>query len=576
MQTRSERKSFRRLLLLAAGPKALSLPVILTCATISIVIHFAPSGSTVHGSIWIRILIAVVGYLPALGIVSLVYQLTKKIRRNVVRIALIFTSYLVGGALRGIFFSYVFYSLGMSNSPNLGFRILGSAIPFGLAMVLAAVSIGALSESRDRIRFLVAKQSELIAGIHELAKTREQFEGSIANEIEERLETGIRQLAGKPGESILVELRNLIGDFIRPLSHSLASEVSDWQPMPITEPKVKWRETLKMISPELALRPLLLSISAVITATPSFFFFFGSARAIVMLLIVFVSCFGLTMIFRSVAVRLANVPIGLKVILSSLFLLAIGGTSGYLSDLFSQDAANPKFAFDAGLLVIPVLGWLILIGGAANASARDLEFRLEEIVDQLGWLRARINLTRWFDSGEISRLLHSEIQSLVHAEIVRFETGASKERLDLALDSMRLKMHYSFKERKSYINLDSLIDELREFWSGVCDIQFAISNEARQALAKDLIGKSILWDIIKEACGNAIRHGKATKTQISIELGNPKQLQIQISNNGERPAEKLSRGLGTSILDACAISWWLRPDREKVVLTALLPIEASI
>jgi hypothetical protein len=295
-----------------------------------------------------------------------------------------------------------------------------------------------------------------------------------------------------------------------------------------------------------------------------------------MLLISYLTCFLMTLMLRRLAMKLTTLPVWLKAILSTVFLQMIGGSAGFLSDLYSQDPINPHFAFDAGFLVVPTLGWLILIGGAANAGARDLETRLAETVDQLGWLRARINLVSWFDKGELSRLLHSEVQSVLHAGIVRFEAGASKADRDLALASMQSQIQEAFTKRASEINLESLVQDQQEFWSDVCEIQSVISPEANQALARDVVGKSILWDIIKESCGNAIRHGKATETQVTIELAKPNQLQIRIANNGERPAEKLGAGLGTSILNACAITWSLRPDREKVVLTALLPIEASI
>jgi len=571
----SEAKSswdLKRLLILAAGPKALSWPVILTGTTLSVVIHFAPSGGTVTGNFWVRLFMAVAGYLPALGFVALVHLFTRGIKRDALRITIVFLSYLVGGALRGIFFSFVFFSLGMSQSLNLGFRIAGSAIPFGFATALATVSVSALSESRDRIRSLVARQKELLESLTEVTRLRQGFEEHVLNQVEAKVETEISRLQGKPEILILEDLKALMGDFVRSLSHSLASEIPDWHPAAPVEVKARWRETLSKISLELSLRPILLPLSATVTATPSFFFFFGVPRAPIMLLICYVSLTFEVMLLR----RLSKfVPEGISLFWRSLIITIAfalcGMPTGALADFYSQDAINPHFGFDAGITVLPTLGWLILLGSAANARSRELESELAETVNQLSWLRARINLVNWFDQGELSRLLHGQVQSVLHSGIIRYESAAGEGSRATTIEGMKSQIHEAFTRRTGPIDLQKQLQEHAEFWSGNCAISFSFSNTAKQALNLDEVASSILWDIIKEGCANAIRHGKASEVEIEIFSVTPKLVTVKITNNGARPKKSSTRGLGTSILDACTTNWQLRVVSGLATLSATVP-----
>jgi hypothetical protein len=574
MTNQAQNRDFKGLLLLATGPKALSWPVVFTGTALSVVIHFAPSGGTVTGSFWVRLVMAVCGYLPALGFVALIQFLTRNLRRDALRISIVFLSYLFGGALRGVFFSVVFFSLGMSPSLNLGFRIAGSAIPFGFATALATVSVSALSESRDRIRSLVAKQAELIRTLAELTKVRQGFEDRVSREVEARVETEISRLAGKPEQVILEDLKALVGDFVRPLSHSLASDVPDWQPVKEVEVKARWRETLRKISFELALRPLILPLAGVVTASPSFFFFFGVPRAPIMLLICYVTLSSLGLAFRRltrvIKVKLALLP---RAILITVTFALIGMPAGALADWYSQDVVNPHFGVQAGLIVLPTLGWLLLLGGAANAQSRELESQLDHTVTELSWLRARINLVNWFDRGELSRLLHGEVQSVLHFGIIRYESGSTKAQRKKTLGEMKKQIGEAFTKSATPIDLPTLVADHIDFWSETCSISFTATAEVERALEVDEIGRSIIWDVIKEACANAIRHGKARTIAIQLTKTASRLVTVRVLNNGQRPSKKPGQGLGTAILDACATSWQLRTLGGQVVLTATIPID---
>jgi hypothetical protein len=93
----------RRFLTLATDQRAVSWPVIIAGIILSVLIHLAPNGNTVTGSVWVRILVAIAGYLPVLGVLVLGQFVAARIYSTNLRITIVLTSYFVGGALRGLF-----------------------------------------------------------------------------------------------------------------------------------------------------------------------------------------------------------------------------------------------------------------------------------------------------------------------------------------------------------------------------------------------------------------------------------------------------------------------------------------
>jgi hypothetical protein len=561
----------RQLLLLATNPKAISWPVLLTGTILSVVIHFAPSGNTVHGQVWVRLLISVIGYLPSIGFVALIHKLIRGINCQNLKIILVLASYLVGGALRGIFFSYVFFHLGMSDSLNIIFRIFGSAIPFGFATAVATISVGALRESRLRIKLFLEKQDELRLALQEVARTRSSFENRVSSEIEKRVEAEIKQLTGKPEQAMLIELKSLVGDFVRPLSHSLASAVPNWQPAKVLETKVGWRATLQKLNPAMALRPILLTTMSAVTAAPAFFTFFGWQRALVMEAISIATIFSLTYAINPLLRRLPNsLPLIVRALLTTGSLLVVAIPAGLLSDWYSNDSVNTHFVFESSLTVVPTLGWIILLGGAANASSRDVEVNLAETISKLSWLRARINLVNWFEHGELSRLLHGEIQSALHFGILQFEVNPGT--YGDAIEEMQRRIHDAFTRKSQPLDFEKQLFDLADFWKDICMISWSVDQNSADLIAYDEIGKSALLDIISESCGNAIRHGQAKNVWIKVQNKDAEVVGLSVANDGTPAKPTDTVGLGTNILDACTLEWSLK-STDRVVLQAEVPIK---
>lgn len=561
------------MLLLASGPKALSVPTIFVGFALSVVIHFAPNGNTIEGDFWVRFLVAAIGYLPALFFILLGVLVSRKLESISVAIAVALLGYLLGAAARGVLFSIVFYQLDMSSELNIGFRVFSSAIPFGLSIVVAAISIGALSESRSRIKVLAAKQSELFESLNHLSASQRNIDEKVTNETQAWIEAELSHLSKKPNTETLSEMKTLVIEYVRPLSHKLASEVPTWKPAPVKEVNPNWKLALRNVTPQLAMRPIPISVAATLSGTPSMFFLFGPERAVGMLTIAFVCLITFTHVLRKLmglAPRSSSVWV--NIVACTLLFYTISMPTGYLVDLYAQDIYHPNFSFQASLTFIPALGLLLLLGTAASTQEKEIESNLRSTVSQLNWLRARINLINWFNQGESSRFLHGPVQSAIHRTIINYENSDTEEARVKVLGDLKTQIDKAMVQPKPAIDLIGRSQDLQEFWSGVCEIQFDWDEKVLMTLREDWVAASVLWDVVIESCVNAIKHGKAKSAKVKVRFVEDR-INISVTNPGLVPSKVESSGLGRKILESCAISWSLSARKGITTLRASLPVE---
>jgi hypothetical protein len=571
--------SFGRILTLATDARAVTWPVVITCAVLSVLIHLAPNGNTVEGSVWVRIVLAILGYLPGLGVIFLAVLLVRKVHSKGWSIAIMLTSYFVGGALRGLFLSLSFYSLGMADALNLDFRIPGSAIPFGLAIASATYAVSALDESKRRIASLRALQAELNEAVAVSTQKESDLRELTLSKIEENVSDQLATITSIKDSASQEELRSLAVEVVRPLSHSLAERVPVWEATQQESVRIRWADIFAQVRPELSLRPFLLTILSNATAVTAFFFFFGVATAIPLLLCTFVLLYASTRALQAFISRFTVVKnLFARSVLMTVLLMVASLPSGIVGDLIIRDTPDPTFILRSGLLIVPLFGWFIALGGAAQAESARLENDINAGIERLSWLKARLNLVNWFEQGEFARVLHGPVQSAINKGIIRLSQNNGESSRAEIIHTVREDIATALKPTLQWEghsrSFDQLCADLALTWEGLSQIDFAISPAAKQALAADPACASLAWDIVHESCGNAIQHGKATWISVRITDPTERVLTVDVVNNGEAAEVESKPGMGSNMLDACTLKWSRERINEQTVLAAHLPVQA--
>jgi signal transduction histidine kinase len=589
MQTQpGRRERIVTVLRLATGDQVLSWPVAIACTILSIALHFAPNGITVQGGLAARFVVSALGYLPALGFIALARLGIRRLAAEWLRISLTLLSYIVGAALRGFTFAVVFFELGLADNLNLAYRVPSSAMPFGFATAVATFTVGAIRLARERIKVLNERQAELRDGLAKISEQRTKFESEVATEIAVKIERDLALLKDAEQHQLEAELNKIASEYIRPLSHRLAQEVPEWQPIQSFESRLKWRDIAEQIRPELSLQPLLLTVIASLAALPSFSYFYGWNQALVIVLIAASLLYLGGHLMRALSGFVTKIKSSwIRALVITLQLWAISLPLSFVADRFANKPELANFVLANSLVVLPVFGWAFLLGGATNASLDRLEANLRLTVDRLDWVRARTNLISWFERGELAMLLHGPVQSAIYYGSHQFSENLSLSAKAKLLDEIADRIREALGAQADEVNLLQLAEELQEFWQGLCQVDFVMDDEISDALESDKIAQTVAWDVIKEACTNAIRHGKASSVTIALKLLGSDALGISVRNNGlaidsggEILAMDAPRGLGSKLLDSISISWSLTKTTSagganETVLAARLPIEPA-
>ena len=589
MQTQPNRRSrLIGVLRLATGDQVLSWPVAIVCTILSIALHFAPNGITVRNGIPVRFIVAALGYLPALGFIALARLGIKRLPAEWLRIALTLLSYVVGAALRGLTFAVVFFELGLADNLNLAYRVPSSAMPFGFATAVATFTVGAIRVARERIKVLNERQAELRDGLAKVSDQRAKFESEVAAEIAIKIDHDLALLKQAEQQQLEAQLNKIASEYVRPLSHRLAQEVPEWNPIQNVDSKLKWRDIADQIRPELSLRPLLLTVIASLAALPSFSYFYGWNQALMIVLI------AASLLYVGLHIMRALAPLVTKIkstwmrgFVITLQLWATSLPLSFVADRFANKPELANFVLANSLVVLPVFGWALLIGGATNESLINLESNLRRTVERLDWVRARTNLISWYERGELAMLLHGPVQSAIYYGSHQFSETLDSAAKAKLLDSISQRIREALSAQAETVDFAHLSADLQEFWQGLCRVDFFVDAEASAALKADKISQTVAWDVIKEACSNAIRHGSASSVTVSLRLASFNTLGIEVRDNGlalDGSASVVTtnapRGLGSRLLDSVSISWSLAKvaasgSERETVLAALLPIEPA-
>jgi signal transduction histidine kinase len=587
MQTKlTRRERVLAVLRLATGDQVLSWPVAIVCTILSIALHFAPNGVTVRDGLAARLVVSALGYLPALTFIAIARLAIKRLAAEWLRIALTLLSYVIGAGLRGLTFAVVFFELGLAEGLNLAYRVPSSAIPFGFATAIATFTVGAIRLARERIKVLNERQAELRAGLERISEQRLKFESRVATEIAIKIEHDLALLKGSEQQRLKIELNKIASEYVRPLSHRLAQEVPEWKPIQNVESQLKWRDIADQIRPELSLRPLLLTIITILAALPSFSYFYGWNEAAIILVIASSLLFIGGLIMRLFGRFVTKIRVTwLRALVITLLLWATSLPPAFVADCFANKPELANFVLANSLVVLPVFGWALLVGGATNESLVALEAKLSQTVDELNWVRARTNLIGWFERGELAMLLHGPVQSAIYYGSHQFSDDLSDSAKTKMLDEISKRIKDALGAQAEVVDLVQLSSDLQEFWQGLCEINFTIDSDVIVALDSDKIAQTVAWDVIKEACSNAIRHGGANRISVSLRLEGSADLAIDVVNNGSLSSTPTAesdsrdvRGLGSRLLDSVSLAWSLtntaRGGSEvESVLSASLPIE---
>ena len=489
--------------------------------------------------------------------------------------------FLLALLIRAIVFDESLLLLNLEAEPRIAFRFFASISTMGVTLVMMAYIVSLAREFSRNSEMLRSTNETLRAtkrNIDEKIRTkREDVVGSVRAELEGRL----RALTGTSAKQALARLRETIEEVVRPVSHELARQVTDLSP-DVSEPRtenVLWRRVFADSTSVQPFRPFAFSFWAgfatLCFAPLQWGFEVGVTLAFVASLVPFATLTAFANLWARY-VRHRKTAVRSIVFTAALF------STGLLGSLAITRVSGMEEI--AGRLVLPLaalwilLGWgIALVPSLQTETARVLN-SLNKSSDQLREELVRLNTAYRLQQQAIARALHGPIQDALSVASFKLSaaikngtaTQALVAELNEKISGTIVLLDLPQEEQPV---LEQSLSDLAEFWDGVATIRFKISPTAKRVLANHPVTSSTAIELIREACSNAVRHGRAAQIRVSVGASkDQRRLELNVTNDGTLVKMTTQPGLGTKLLNELALTWTLTSADNLTVLEAVTPV----
>lgn len=485
---------------------------------------------------------------------------------------------IIGGA-KNTTVALVASAIGLEENIDIRFRFFGGAFMGSLLIITYAAVTGARTEHARAVRNLSRIQSDLLGARDNLklvlAEELERLQERSREAVLPKLAQISELLASDTTNVVMIdELKTTVQTRLRPLMDELSDRASARLTFNTKElggdAPVRFPERVAIGG---SIKPFVLTGYMIGSWMFILYYFMGliglpySAAA--------VATYGLAMlVIRRLTLRFTSI----KRKYAILILLAIGilGQApgllivGLLPLNAELSISIPIILFCTGLLTFTVFTYLFIL----DDERLKLEARISSENTELAKEQAIFEQRLWVFKRSWLFMLHGTVQSALTAALTRLQTftdndpyqaslvRADLERAEVALTSLPT----------TDVDFDSAVAELKASWIGVCKVFVDADMRARRALEQVSGAAYCVNEIIKEAIGNAVRHGEATATQVSITREEDDILDIKIQNDGKPVGKRWKKGIGSRMLDDITVEWSLTSSGRLTTLTARLPI----
>jgi signal transduction histidine kinase len=474
--------------------------------------------------------------------------------------------FMVGGIIRALTVGLL-YATVLDVAPfDLGPRIAAGAIFGIIAFAPAALIAGTVRDYRHTRGELLATRAQLSASAAALV---EQVQAS-DNQATERIRGSIlTALSEVEADKDAAALDRLASDVVRPLSHELAQEVPAWEPAEAPRERVRVAAVLDRALSGAPLMPITTTVIVFVIALvpltlnatgPVTIAFFGGGFVVCLLALLVVN--------RVLPALLRGRPWWLRLATVVALLSAVGLALGFAAQAL----------LGRGRLLLPFLEaiWLLVLAvgltvALAKAAIDELEVSLADLRasdEQLAWQVARLRMIRWWQRQRLARALHGPVQGAITAAAARLRDGADSDADVMA--SLRHALHKALTLDHQPKPFAEGVDLVRANWEGLCEVTLVNLCDDIDRLDCDDAACEIAIDIVTEAVSNAVRHGKAQHVTVEASCESDR-IRLRVIDDGGA-TEQSRPGLGTRLLDDCALDWSRESLPGSFRLEATLPL----
>ena len=505
-----------------------------------------------------RLLSATIGYIATITplLIARIF-LPNKPRPS--RPALMMAIFLLAGLIRGATLLEVSILSGEFQEGELLYRLVGGPLFTLMSLILNSILVSNYARHKEALVALAAERLRLqvrSAGV--LARVQQQQE-ELSEKVESLIRPAIRKiqetLSSASSEAVIGSLRDAADEVIRPLSREVAEGQDDlnFESEPAAV-RVKSALPKRVVLGEFLI-PFWAATMSIGLLVSSTVLLEEPLTALLVLAFIFFLIFGFGRIVQTLTIKLevptfaawVIVPLVYAFPLSSFFLLKP------LIGMQSTDAQIFTMMFFEWNL-----GLLLFLAQLVQLQRRETTERLEDVNKQLEVISSRLSQELWLNRKRMAALLHGPVQAALYASAMGM--AQTKNPSPEYLARVQKDIESSLEQLNNPNRLESetllsVLDQVKDLWSGSVEINIDIQNDLEAAITKEPLTCDATIEVTRELVTNSIKHGQANQVQVRISEIDSSRFSVEVIDNGQALDEAATPGYGTKVLNELSLNW---------------------
>ena len=552
------RPTAKRLFQQVGSRYALSNPVLLLFLIpafgVGIVFDQTRSDSTFE----YRIISATIGYIATI-VPLLIARIFLPNKPRPSRPALLMVVFALAGLVRGL--SLLEFSIlsGQFQEGEILYRLVGGPLFTLISLILNAIVVSNYARHKEALSLLAAERLRLqvrSAGV--LARVQQQQE-ELSEKVESLIRPAIRKiqetLASASSAAVIGSLRDAADEVVRPLSREVADGQDDLnfenEPAAV---RVKSALPKRVILGEFLI-PFWAATMSIGLLVSSTVLLEEPVVSVILLTLIFTFIFGFGLIVQALTKKLEVPTLAAWVLVPLVY-------SFPLSAFFVLKPLLNMQSTDAQIFTLLVFEWtlglLLFFAQLVQLQRRETTERLKEVNRQLEIISSRLSQELWLNRKRMAALLHGPVQAALYASAMGMSQTKNptpeylskvQKDIETALEQL------SNPNRLESETLLSVLNQIKELWSGSVEVEIKISAELEAAITKEPLTCEATIELTRELVTNSIKHGQASRVKVSIDQIDSTRFSVEVTDNGKALVEGSAPGYGTKVLNELSLTW---------------------
>ena len=505
-----------------------------------------------------RLLSATIGYIATITplLIARIF-LPNKPRPS--RPALMMAIFLLAGLIRGATLLEVSILSGEFQEGELLYRLVGGPLFTLISLILNAILVSNYARHKEALVSLAAERLRLqvrSAGV--LARVQQQQE-ELSEKVESLIRPAIRKiqetLSSASSEAVIGSLREAADEVIRPLSREVAEGQDDlnFESEPAAV-RVKSALPKRVVLGEFLL-PFWAATMSIGLLVSSTVLLEEPLTALLVLTFIFLLIFGFGRIVQLLTIKLEVPTFAAWVIVPLVYAFP-------LSSFFLVKPLMGMQSTDAQIYTMMFFEWnlglLLFLAQLVQLQRRETTERLEDVNKQLEVISSRLSQELWLNRKRMAALLHGPVQAALYASAMGMAQTKNPSREFLARVQKDIESsleQLNNPNRLESVTLLSVLDQVKDLWSGSVEINIDIQNDLEAAITKEPLTCDATIEVTRELVTNSIKHGQATQVQVRISEIDSSRFSVEVIDNGQALDEAATPGYGTKVLNELSLNW---------------------